>query len=573
MAAPYARLSVAERKAEARRRERRHRHQQVRIWWFAGACACTVLAAAATATAQTADVRGLSLRDALDLAGGASESVAIAELDVASANANTRDVASSRWPQIDGAVSYSRTLRSQFQSLGPDDGTPVPPECMGAFTPDPSLPVAAQLANLGARLACPSGVGGSLSNLPFGRRNQWGFGLGLSQAVDIAGQLAARVQATRELTARARVALTSSRAQATLDVATAYFDALLGDRLVTIVEATEAQVRSTLQQTVTMQRVGTRPQFDVLRARVALESIRPDLIRRRSTRDLAYARLKQLLDIPIDEAISLTTSLDTPPVELRPAQLLSPQAPPLPAADDRAPVREAIRSAESQRYGVTAASRLRWPTLAFSAQFQQVAYPESVAPLSNFFSNWSVGFNLGVPIATGGRIGALQAAAQAAYQQAQLRLSQVRELTALDTTAARLDFAGAQAAYEASAGTVDQAVEAHRIAEIRFREGLSTQVELSDAQLLLEQAQGNRAVALRDLRLARLRMALLGDLPLGSGAPFAGGTVQSQPAMPATPATANGPSAMAASQRTGTGASALPPFAPVPASPTTGGVR
>ena len=45
---------------------------------------------------------------------------------------------------------------------------------------------------------------------------------------------------------------------------------------------------------------------------------------------------------------------------------------------------------------------------------------------------------------------------------------------------------------------------------------MSTQLELSDARLLLQQAQANRAQAARDLQVARARIALLPDLPLGT---------------------------------------------------------
>jgi outer membrane protein TolC len=52
---------------------------------------------------------------------------------------------------------------------------------------------------------------------------------------------------------------------------------------------------------------------------------------------------------------------------------------------------------------------------------------------------------------------------------------------------------------------------------VRYREGLSTQIELADSRLLREQAEVNRAMALRDVQVARARLALLADLPLSSG--------------------------------------------------------
>jgi outer membrane protein TolC len=78
-------------------------------------------------------------------------------------------------------------------------------------------------------------------------------------------------------------------------------------------------------------------------------------------------------------------------------------------------------------------------------------------------------------------------------------------------------LAEAEAAWEASAGTAEQAQRAYGIAEVRYREGISAQVELSESRLLLQQAQANRAQSARDLQVARIRLALLRDLPLGSG--------------------------------------------------------
>jgi hypothetical protein len=46
---------------------------------------------------------------------------------------------------------------------------------------------------------------------------------------------------------------------------------------------------------------------------------------------------------------------------------------------------------------------------------------------------------------------------------------------------------------------------------------LSTQLELTESRLLLQQARANRAQAARDFQVARLRLALLKDLPLGAG--------------------------------------------------------
>jgi outer membrane protein TolC len=132
-----------------------------------------------------------------------------------------------------------------------------------------------------------------------------------------------------------------------------------------------------------------------------------------------------------------------------------------------------------------------------------------------------------LPLLTGGRQRGSEIVARADAEQARLQLRQVQELAQLDAQSAFAELAAARAAFDASGGTIEQATRAYQIAEVRFQSGVSTQLELSDARLLLQQAEANRAQAARDLQVARARVALLPDLPLGtpsgiSAAPLAG---------------------------------------------------
>jgi outer membrane protein TolC len=112
--------------------------------------------------------------------------------------------------------------------------------------------------------------------------------------------------------------------------------------------------------------------------------------------------------------------------------------------------------------------------------------------------------------------------ARADVDSAKARLQLTRELSDLDEASARASLGAARADWDATGGVVQQAARAYEIAELRFREGLSTQLELSDARLLLAQAQVNRARSARDLQLTRVRLALLPELPLGTGAGASG---------------------------------------------------
>jgi outer membrane protein len=108
--------------------------------------------------------------------------------------------------------------------------------------------------------------------------------------------------------------------------------------------------------------------------------------------------------------------------------------------------------------------------------------------------------------------------AQANLAESRARLQQVREYASLDARVALNALNQAIAAWEASRGTAEQASRAYTIAEVRYREGISTQLELNDSRILMEQATANRAIAARNLQIARIKLALLPNLPLQSGA-------------------------------------------------------
>ena len=74
----------------------------------------------------------------------------------------------------------------------------------------------------------------------------------------------------------------------------------------------------------------------------------------------------------------------------------------------------------------------------------------------------------------------------------------------------------AEASFAASRGTAAQAQRAYSIDQIRYREGISTQTDLLQSRLLMEQAAVNQATSARDLAVARARIVLLRDLPIST---------------------------------------------------------
>jgi outer membrane protein TolC len=442
----------------------------------------------------------LTLEEALTRAEAASERVAIARAGVQRARGDRYEARSGYLPSIGATVGYTRTLESEYESLrgGAPDTASNPFE----------------------------GI-----ELPFGQANRYDLGVSASQTVFAGGRIRARDRIAGAGARRADLELASARAQLALETTRAFYDASLSDRLLAIAEASLAQAEQTLAQVQAAQRVGDKAEFETLRAQVARDNQRPLVIQRRTERDLAYMRLKQIVAVSDADTLRLVVlpdlvassgsagpSATASASELDLLERAAAAAPVLAldtAVDRRGAVRQAREAVRVRENLARIAAAERLPSLAVTTQYGRVGYPAGGLPKwAELRSNWQVGVQVELPVFTGGRIRGAQLKAEADVVEAQAQLDQARELAALDARASIEQVEAAEAAWQASTGTVEQAAKAYRIAELRYREGLSTQLELNDARLMLQQAEANRAVAARDLEVARAVVRLLPDLPL-----------------------------------------------------------
>ncbi len=462
--------------------------------------------------------RSLTLEQALQLAEERAEQIEIARTGITRAEADYLRTRSQRLPQLNASTGYERTLRSEFQGLF--NQAPSSPPC-APLNVNPSAAVEQRVSEVERFLKCggSSNSGfGNLSDLPFGRANIYSTGLSFSQLLYSGGRIGSQLRLARAARETAEVTLDSARAQVKLDTVQAYYEAVLSDQLVAIAESALQQAEQTLEQVRVARSVGAQPEFELLRAQVARDNERPVVIRRQSDREIAYTRLKQILDLPAGTPLNLVSQLegDTQglPAEFR---TVTEEIDVDRVARNRAPILEAGLSMRMQEANLQVSKSQRLPTVSLTSLVNPVAYPQVVPNLGDFRLNWTVGVSLQLLILDGGRVQADRMAAQASVDEARARLHQVTDESELDTRVAVEQLRAARATWEASAGTVEQAQRAYEIAEVRYREGISTQLELSDSRLLLEQARVNRAQAARDLQVARVRVALLPSLPLTSG--------------------------------------------------------
>jgi outer membrane protein len=454
--------------------------------------------------AQAPTPQPLTLAEAIRLAARDSDALRIARAATDRAIGQQLQARSRRLPQLSGSASYQRAIQLQFEEITKRLGT-------------------------GGDGSGDGGDAGGFADSPLARvfasPNTMVLGLNASQTLYSGGAIGAAIDAAAAGTRAAEIGERSTRAQLVLEVAQAYFDAQVAEQLAVIAESSFVQAERALQQTQLGREVGNVSEFDLIRARVQRDNARPTVIRARTQRDIALLRLRQRLKLPLDRPLVLSTDVDEIAASASSADVVARE---LVSRDSdttltaRAPVQQAGEAVRVQERLLKVARGQRLPSVAVQSAYQRFAYPPEGTFLEDtwrlYFPNWTVTLGVSVPFFTGGRIKGEVAEAQASVREARARYDQARDAAEIDRAVAIARLVEAEAAMVASMGTDTQAARAYAIAEVRFAEGLATQLELAQTRVDLETARAFRVQATRDVALARLTLALLNDLPL-AGAP------------------------------------------------------
>jgi outer membrane protein len=452
---------------------------------MAGGAAAAVVAAltAGPLGAQApVDTLSLTLQDAVARALATSEEVQTAREQRSLAEAQITQARAGAFPQVSGGVVYNRTLASIFDNLqlGP------PPEPGEDPPPNP------------------------FAGLPFGQANTWNASLQIAQPLYTGGRVGTALAIARNVRAAADLQIEEAEADVVLQVRNAYFQAVLADEMVGIAREAFTLADQTLRQVELFRRQGTASEFDVLRARVERDNLEPGIVEAQNARRLAELNLKRLAHLPADQPVAPATPLAPTVAEVdREA---------LEAALARRPALRALEQQLAARQGAVRIARANYlPSVAAAGNFAYQAFPTQIAPIdADWRRDWSVSLQASIPIFNGFRTRGQVDQAQAELRIAELQYAQVSQGLELELQAALGEFDAARAQIEARRATSGMAQRALELVELRFRSGLATQLDVSNARLLLQQARVHEAQALYGYvhALARLERVSGGEVPL-----------------------------------------------------------
>lgn len=434
----------------------------------------TATGTAAWAQAQPAQVRDLSLAEALTMAAQQNQQLRIAAFEVAIARTLLAQARSGAAPQVNAQASYTRTREQGPTTIS----LPLLDETLTVEIPAPSP-------------------------------NVYDVRLVLQYPLFTGGRVEAQIALAEANVKGAEAALERVKQQVIFGVRQAYYQLLLAQSGLEVVDRSIAQAAETLRVARARVAAGVSPRFDEVQAEVAVAQARQSQVRSRNAIAQATQGLNALINLPLNTPLRLRDALTIRPVGA-PVDALIARA--LEGRPEFAELR--ARQAAAQA-GIALAESGAKPTVAVNAATSYGNSSAGFVPSTGWSSTWSITLAATLNLYDGGLT-------KERINEARLRLEQLRASEAQQRQAVELDvrqaFLNLQSAAEELAGAdavVTQAAEALRIANVRFQSGVGTNLEVLTAQTTASQAEAARVQALFTYNVGRatLERAVGADVP------------------------------------------------------------
>lgn len=330
--------------------------------------------------------------------------------------------------------------------------------------------------------------------MPIVVNNNWQVGLQLRQALATFGRLEWASEAAQLAQQAAREEYRQQAEDLMARVSQAFLEyAWRQDEVRVAAERLEAR-RAHLRDVEKMYEAGSVANYDRLATTAAESEAEQRLLAAQHRVELAKARLQVLLGRPVDEPLAISLEgVPEPPAEDRAAGISR--------AFERRPELAALgKAVGAARARTSLAEAQGAPTFGL-----ETGYVRRTA--TAFQTDWQfqAGVGLHVPLFDGGATEARAAQAREAAVQLEEMLAGVRQQVTLDVEEAWLDLDEARRQVDVARAHLDGATEADRVAALRYRVGVSTNLELLEAQTSLAQARSGWSEAGFRLRSAWVR--------------------------------------------------------------------
>ena len=346
-----------------------------------------------------------------------------------------------------------------------------------------------------------------------------GAALRVDYDVFTSGQRSSTIRAREEQIRLQQLQVEVLAEQLRLDVSNDYYDMQQSDSDVLIAIDTVDQSQQSLRDAVALERAGVGTRFDVLQAQVQLANDQQTLRQSLSQQQIDRRQLAQRLGLAQSADVSAADLVAVEPdwpLTLEDSIIL--------AYKSRAEMEQQLVQRDIAELQRRAALAALGPQVSLFAQYS-VSNPTNDGD-PDFNDIYQVGAQVDLALFEGGAARARARQQEISGAIAENDFANARNTVRFEVEQAFLSLQANQANIGTAEIGLEQAVEALRLARLRFQAGVGTQTDVLNSQTDLTQAQGNqvRAILGYNRSLVTLQRAIsnlsdnvLSDLPNGVG--------------------------------------------------------
>ena len=356
-------------------------------------------------------------------------------------------------------------------------------------------------ANTGyMRLDRPQSITFGGNQVTIGNRNNYSANLQVTQPVFRGGEITAAMRAAKIFSYLTDERIRGAVQETIFDVTRAYYTTLLAQELFKVNEEAVKSAEAHYKDVKNQKEQGVVSQYDVLQAQVNVSLFQAEMIQQRNRVNIFKTRLLKFMGVAQEREIELSNKLTYEPYQpvLEEAMRL--------AMEKRPDLYTTELNVRLQKEALIIAKSAYWPQV--NAIFtQEWAKPDPHDPTINSWGNaWSTGILMSYPLFDGfGREGRVMAE-KARLKQSNYELMDAEERTILEIHQSIVSIRDAEEFVQSQKLNLDAATEGLRLAEVGFKEGVNTEVDVIAARSAKTRTQGLYYQAMYDHMIARLEL-------------------------------------------------------------------
>lgn len=321
-----------------------------------------------------------------------------------------------------------------------------------------------------------------------GKYDQYTSSVGLNQMIFDFGKTPTQVNIGKLNAESSRFDLSNTQGVVILNVKQAYYNVLQAQRNRGVARESVKQFQQHLEQASGFYRVGTKSKIDVTKAEVDFSNAQLNLIKAENQVKLAFVTLNNAMGISDTPQYSLQDNLFYVKYDLSLEEATSK------AYNQRPDLQSLIKKKEASKASIDLARKGYFPVLSGNVNYN---YTNTSFPLNE---GWNYGLNLSVPLFSGFQTKYQVAEAQANHDTVSANEQSLRLDIYSQIQQAYLSLREADERISTSEVTVRQAKENVELATGRYRAGVGSPLEVTDALVGLNNAQVAYTQALTDYK-------------------------------------------------------------------------